>query len=102
MLKDDYEGSGSMEDFVADSNKVFSSINNAEVIVPQGYAGIEPTVSIQGEDDDLSLVFDFGDALIFTLNNVVWNLTGTAAFVSNSVSVVNGRLMINVEANSIP
>jgi len=43
--------------------------------------------------------FDFGDALIFTLNNVVWNLTGTATFNTNTVEVSGGQLIISVDAD---
>jgi len=93
-LKDKFVGTGSMKGFVKESNKLFSSLNNIEFILPTGYSGIEPTIRL--EED--GLVFDFGDALIFTLNNVGWKLTGDATFVSNKVEVVNGKLVISVKA----
>jgi len=98
MFKEDFKGTGSLKDFVDEANKLFSAANNIKVTMPVNYSGAEPTMAYDGT----SLVFDMGDALIFTLNNVVWNLTGTADFVSHSVEVVNGQLVINVEADDIP
>ena len=94
-LKDNFVGKGSMETFCNETNKLFKAVNNPKFIMPSGYSGAEPTLRIEGE----RLAFDFGEALIFTLNNVQWNLTGSATFNSYSVSVVNGQLVISVDAD---
>ena len=95
-LKDNFVGSGNMESFCDETNKLFSAVNNPTFIMPTGYSGVEPTLEIK----DDSLVFDFGDALIFTLENVSWRLTGSATFTSRSASVSNGKLQISVNANN--
>jgi hypothetical protein len=97
-FKDDWEGTGSMESFVSASNRLFSAMNNIKILLPPDYGGIEPTFTFKPD----ALEFDFGDMLIFALNNVEWNLTGDADFVSNTVEVINGKLVISVEANDIP
>jgi len=79
-----FKGTGNMEKFCVESNRLFAAINNASFIMPSGYSGIEPSMRVEGG----KLVFDFGDALIFTLNNVVWD-NGAGA-----VSVSNGQLHI--------
>lgn len=98
MLNTEYEGTGSLKDFVATSVELFKSINEARVEVPPGYSGTTPTITITGGDDP-KLTLDLADALLFTLNNVRWDLSGTATFASNEVAVVNGQLIISVEAN---
>ena len=97
-LKSDFVGTGSMEAFCKETNALFSAINNIDFIMPVGYEGVPPSTEIING----RLVFDFGDALIFTLKNVSWNLTGTAVYVSYSASVSNGKLLIDVTANDIP
>jgi len=96
IFKDDFEGTGTMEDFVATLNRLFGAMNNINIIVPPDYAGSPPSMTF----DAGKLTFNFGDALVFTLNNVEWNLTGDAVYVSNTVEVVNGKLVISVEANT--
>ena len=98
MFKDDFKGTGNMEQFCEESNLLFSALNNINFNMPSGYSGIEPTVEVHSD----KIVFDFGQALVFTLNNVEWNLSGSAVFVSNTVEVVDGKLVINVVANSAP
>lgn len=95
MYKGDFKGKGPMKKFVDESNLIFSALNNPKVLMPKEYVGIQPTLKFN-ED---SVVLDFGDALIFTTNNITWNLTGTATFVSRSASVINGKLSISVVAN---
>lgn len=98
VFKDDFEGTGSMEKFVEASNLMFGALNNITFLMPPGYAGQEPSITFKPG----GLEFDMGEMLIFTLNNVEWNLNGTAAFVSNTVEVIGGKLVISVEANSVP
>ena len=99
-LNTKYEGTGSMKGFVASSVALFKAINEAKVEVPKNYAGAEPTLSIKDSDKDPKLVLDMAEALLFTLNNVSWDLSGTATFVSTDVTVNNGKLIISVTANS--
>jgi hypothetical protein len=94
MFKSDFIGTGNMAEFCAEANMLFSALNNIRFIMPSSYDGIEPHVEIKKD----SIVFDFGQALIFTLNNVEWNFTGDADIGSYSASVVSGKLVINVEA----
>ena len=98
-LNTKYEGTGSMKEFIASSVALFKSINEASVEVPAGYSGITPTLKIDGGDKDPKLVLDMAEALLFTLNNVSWDLSGTATFASNTVEVRNGKLIISVVAN---
>ncbi len=94
-LKDTFNGTGSMKKFADETNKLFSAINNISFIMPSGYGGVEPTVELK----DGKLVFDFGNMLIFTLDNVSWKFTGSASINSNKVQVVNGQLVISVDAD---
>ena len=94
-FRSDYVGTGNMKTFCEESNKLFTALNNIVFIMPQGYNGTEPTASVQ----EGRVIFDFGSALIFTLNNVAWNLTGSATFNSYSVEVQNGQLVISVDAD---
>lgn len=87
-----------MKNFIAASVKVFKAINGASVEMPGGYSGATPTLSIQGGDKNPMLVLDMQEALVFSLNNVTWSLTGGATYVSYSVQVVNGKLLISVVA----
>jgi hypothetical protein len=96
-LKDDFVGTGPMINFCKEANALFSAVNNISFTLPSGYEGIEPRVYLE----ESRLVFDFGDALIFTLNNVVWNLTGSASFSSYTATVISGRLVISVNAESV-
>jgi len=83
-FRDDYIGTGNMEQFCEESNLLFAALNNVVFQMPSGYAGIEPSMRV--EED--RIVFDFGNALIFTINNVVWD-NG-----DGDVAVINGQLHI--------
>ena len=93
--KDDFKGTGNMKKFCDESNKLFSAMNNTDFIMPAGYSGISPSVRFE----DNRIVFDFGQALVFTLNNVAWDLIGSATFNSTSATVINGQLVISVDAD---
>jgi hypothetical protein len=67
-----------MEGFCVETNKLFAAMNNIQFHMPVGYAGIEPSMRIENG----RMIFDFGDALIFTLNNVVWDNGGGSVYVS--------------------
>lgn len=85
-FKADFHGTGSMKKFASETNGVFQAMNNITFKMPAGYAGIPPSAKVTAD----GLVFDFGDALIFTTKNVEWSGgTGTA-------EVVNGKLKITV------
>ena len=84
-----------MRGFCEETNKLFAAMNNVVFIMPTGYAGVEPSIKFE----DGQIAFDFGNALIFTLNNVQWDLTGSATFNSYSAEVVNGQLVISVDAD---
>ena len=98
MFKDDFKGTGPMRSFCEEANRLFAAMNNIDIVMPSGYSGPEPTLEFR----EGRLVFDFGSALIFTTDNVDWNLTGTAYYKSNSVTVTNGQLVIDVEADIVP
>jgi len=95
--KEDFEGLGTMKKFVDESANLFTALNGREVIMPPSYSG--RPVSIEIEKD--KLVLDFGDALVFSLNNVRWVLTGDVAYNYYSAEVVGGQLVITVNASSI-
>jgi hypothetical protein len=97
-LKSDFIGKGSMKEFVEESNAAFSSLSNVSFTMPDGYSGIEPTVYIK----DGRLTFDFGQSLIFTLNNVVWNVSGSADVPTKTADVDDGKLNLTVVANNKP
>ena len=82
--RSDFIGSGNMRGFCEETNKLFAAMNNVVFIMPTGYAGVEPSVKFK----DDKIVFDFGNALIFTMENVVWDNGG------GSAQVYNGRLHI--------
>jgi hypothetical protein len=103
-LRDNFEGTGSMVEFVKETNTLFSAVNNIKFIMPSGYLGVEPTVKVEPN----SITFDFGQALIFTLNNVVWNFSGTGFTEPNNVvissrtaTVVNGKLTLSVVVDKV-
>ena len=83
-FRDNFKGTGNMTQFCEESNKLFSALNNIVFIMPVGYAGIEPSVRIE----EGRIVFDMGQAQIFTLNNVAWDNGG------GSVGVSGGQLHI--------
>jgi hypothetical protein len=72
-MKNNFKGTGSLVEFVNSANALFSAINNVQVIVPKNYVGVEPTLKLNEDGEKSSLVFDFGDALIFTENNISFN-----------------------------
>ena len=95
-FKSDFIGTGNMERFCAESNRLFAAISNIQFIMPSGYSGVEPTAQFE----DGRIVFDFGEALIFTTNNIVWNFSGSASVTGYNAAVQNGKLHINVNAES--
>ena len=97
----DFIGTGTMKKFVAECVKAFSAMNDIKIIMPPNYSGAEPELKIENDDENTKLVFDMAEALVFTLNNVQWNLSGSASFDSYSVEVVGGQLIINVSASSV-
>lgn len=94
VLKSYFKGTGSIKEFVKESNLLFSALNNIKFIMPAGYSGVYPSMEIK----EGSLIFDFGDCLVFTTKNISWNLTGNAIFRSATAAVVNGVLQISVNA----
>lgn len=89
-----FSGTGSMKDFVFENVRLLEAMNNITVLMPSGYDGAPVTLQFDGS----SLVFDFGDALVFTLSNVEWEFPGIAEIVSNEADVVDGKLEITVDA----
>ena len=98
IFKSDFEGTGTMKKFVEDANMLFESMNNIKFIMPLEYAGQEPTITFKPG----GLEFDMADMLIFVLSNAEFVFTGTATIASSSVEVVDGKLVISVEANNTP
>ncbi len=96
--KEDFKGTGPLKPLVDQVNEVFETFNNIEIKMPKSYSGPAPTLVF---DRDGKLVFDFQEALIFTLRNVRWKLTGGVSYNSYSVKVVDGKLVISVSASSI-
>lgn len=94
-FRTDFKGTGNMKKFCEETNDLFAAINNIKFIMPFRYVGIPP--SARAEKD--RILFDFGEALIFTMNNVIFNLTGSATFNSYSAEVTNGQLVISVDAD---
>jgi len=92
-----FKGAGSMVRFVEESNKVFSALENIEVLVGSKYKGAPPTFKLSRGK---GLVFDMGDALIMDENNVVWDTSGTAVFTTLEALVFDGQLQITVRAES--
>lgn len=99
-LKDDFEGTGPMEEFAQETNKVFGALNEMIVIMPTGYEGETPTLRLR--KGDTQIVLDMKDALVYTIDNVDWNLLGTAFYKSNTIEVIDGRLTITVLADIAP
>jgi len=98
-FKHDFEGTGTFVEFVSACNRLFEAMSNITVVMPVDYRGTEPTLVAS---TDGTITFDMGDALIFTTNNIDWELSGDATFESYSAEVVNGKLVISVEANNTP
>ena len=88
-----------MTKFVDESNKLFRSLNNMKVIVPSEYEGVEPTLKL--DKDNSGITLDMGEALVFTLNNVEWELDGPVNYTDNIVWVENGKLKIYVQAEEL-
>ena len=93
-FKTDFKGTGSMKEFVSENVLLLEAMNNIKVIMPPYYQGAPPTLSFDGA----SLVLDFGDALIFSLQNVEWVFPGIAEIVSNEADVAGGKEVITVDA----
>ena len=100
MFKDDFKGTGNMRSFCDEANKLFAAMNNIDIVMPPEYSGPEPTLEFR----EGRLVFDFGSALIFTTENIDWDLTGDAgiSFDTYTADVVDGQLEITVEASYLP
>jgi len=96
--KDDFKGLGSMKKLVDQHNEMMKHLNNIEVLMPPHYSGAVPTLTFENDE----LIFDFQDALVFTLNNVRWRLSGGPGFVYYNVEVVQGQLVITVRVASCP
>lgn len=84
-FRQDFIGTGNMERFCEESNKLFAALNNIVFLMPSGYEGVEPSIRIE----EGRIIFDFGQAQIFTLNNVNW-VSG-----SGDVYISNGQLNID-------
>lgn len=103
-FKSNFKGKGSLVAFVKEVNAMFSAINNMVVQVPTGYEGVPPTVQL----DKGQIVFDFGDALLFSRSNIVWNFSGTGFTAPNNVkisyknaTVVNGQLTLSIVVDKV-
>ena len=95
-FKSDFVGKGSMKTFVDELNKLMTAMNNISVTVPNGYQGQPPKLAFQNG----SLVFDFGDALIFTEKGVDWSFTGDGTVNNYSATPENGRLKIAFDTSA--
>ena len=94
-FKTDFNGTGSMKEFVDAMVLLLEAMNNIKVEMPPYYAGAPVTVKFEGS----SLVFDFGDALIFSLQNVEWIFpSATAVIVENTAEVIGGQEVLTVNA----
>ena len=83
-----FKGTGSLVGFVEQCNKLFKAFNNIKVLMPVGYAGVEPVLEVRDE----GLVLDMGDALVFTLGSIDWTVDDNIK--TYSAIVENGRLKI--------
>ena len=94
-FKSDFKGTGSMEKFVSEMALLLEAMNNINVVMPPYYAGTPPTLKFDGQ----SLVFDFGEALIFSLKNIEWVFPSlTTVIEENTAEVVGGQEVITVDA----
>ena len=78
-FRTDFKGTGNMTRFCEESNKLFAALNNFVFIMPSGYSGVEPTARVE----EGRVVIDMGQALVFTLNNVVFDNGAGNVYVSN-------------------
>ena len=93
-FKTDFKGTGSMEEFVKEMSLLLESMNNIKVQMPPYYAGAVPTLAFDGA----SLVFDMGEALIFSLENTEWSfISETTEPVSYEANVEGGKLALTVD-----
>ncbi len=101
-MKTDFKGTGPFKNFVADSVTVFNALSNAEVIMPQNYAGNQPTLGIVERDEGgSSLVLNMEDAILITQDNVRFDITTAGVTVENyEVSVSGGQLKVTVSAGA--
>ena len=96
-LKNTFKGPGPMVEFAEESNKLFSAINNAVVLMPKGYKGATPRLYV---DDDGRLVLDMADAAVFSPKNIsVSVISGTAVISSLKKYFSNGNLQIQIVAS---
>lgn len=89
MFKDNWDGTGSMDEFVREANRLFKMMNNIKVIVPSDYSGTEPTLRFEGG----KMIFEMNDALIFNYENLISYRTAGFEWFSLA-SVYQGRLTI--------
>jgi hypothetical protein len=94
--KENFKGTGPLKPLTDQCNELFEMLNNIEIIMPKSYSGFKPTLTF---DKDGKLVFDFQEALIFTLRNVKWVTSGNATVSNKIVSVEDGQLVISFSAN---
>jgi len=94
--KEDFKGTGPLKPLVDQVNEVFETFNNIEIKMPKSYEGPAPTLTF---DRDGKLIFDFQEALIFTLRNVDWSYTGNATVSNFRIYVSDGKLKIRFSAN---
>jgi len=99
-LNDKFQGDGSLDKFVGESNKAIGALNNTRVIVPSGYnTNIYDVPTFQLDKGDEGMTLDMSTAAVFTLNNVSWVFKGTATVSSYSVYISKGKLYIKVTAS---
>jgi len=93
-FKTDFKGTGTMKDFVSENVLLLEAMNNIKVTMPPYYSGAPVALRFDGS----SLLLDFGDALVFSLQNVEWEFPGIAEIVSNTAEVTGGKQLITVDA----
>jgi len=94
-LKSDFVGTGPLARFVSQVNGLLEAINNGTVVMPSGYDGKTPSFGIEGGN----LVLDLGNAQVFSLKNVSWDISGGSGVNKKTVGVYGGQLRIAIEQN---
>ena len=98
MINDEYIGTGSFKNFVKSCVELFSAFNNAEVRMPDGYEGEPPRLYID-DGSEASLILDMSQALVFSLNNIKWEFSGSATVNTYGAYVKDGTLHLKVNAS---
>lgn len=99
-FKADFKGTGTFVGFVSELNKLFGALNNIKVIMPSGYAGKEPTFTFQEKEGaGTNFVADFGQAHVFSVTNISWDVGTTGGATVTEAHVTNGRLYIYVRVH---